>query len=132
MTHTEWIKKCIEKFQNPPELREGERFTIKGNTVIDKKTNLQWEQSGSQKPVNFGGAKKLENDQWRLPTRNELYSLLLINPINDWFIDPIFDKTQNYCWSSDLCTDRSAWYVSFNYGYVYWSCDDNYVRLVRR
>ena len=47
--------------------------------------------------------------------------------------NPIFDKKQEWCWSSDKCSPGGAWHVNFNYGYVNWLDLRSYyyVRVVR-
>ncbi|MDM8541978.1 DUF1566 domain-containing protein [Desulfococcaceae bacterium HSG9] len=140
-------------------------YEDRGVIVLDRITGLMWQQSGSKKGLTYKEAQayieKLNQDRfagyddWRLPTIPELISLLeseeqteglYINPIFDkkqnwcWSSDtnPIFDKKQkkqNWCWSSDTVKGSSglAWLVYFNYGdvdynYLSTTC---YVRLVR-
>jgi len=111
-------------------------------TITDYATGLMWQKSGSEyMPYKDAKAyieelnsKKFAGySDWRLPTVDELKSLLTPKAMNgDLYIDPIFDKTQRYCWTSDQHASGGAWRVSFGYGSVYWSIDDNgYVRAVR-
>ncbi len=62
------------------------RLEIGVETVIDRATGLAWQRSGSRYPLTFAGAHEYVeglnlrdyggNRQWRLPTVNELLSLL--------------------------------------------------------
>ncbi len=115
------------------------------DTVIDHATGLTWQQSGSENYMAYKPAleyvRELNRkrfagfDDWRLPTVDELASLLEPEEqSNDLFINPIFDETQRYCWTSDQRGSGSAWPVYFGNGYVDWYDLDGggyYVRAVR-
>ena len=49
---------------------------------------------------------------------------------NDIYIDPKFDKTQMWIWTSDLIVASGFWVVYFNYGFCL-SNDFNYYHSVR-
>jgi hypothetical protein len=109
------------------------QFERKGKVVIDHASGLMWEQSGSPDPRTYQQAlayvKKLQDEEfagykdWRLPTIEELGSLLETSKLNgDLYIDPVFDKTQPWIWSADSDGGSSAaWRVSFDDGDVYWN-----------
>ncbi len=117
---------------------------VKNDTVvIDRRTNLVWHQSGSP---DFIALKKIKpyiqsvNDSkyagysdWRLPTIEELSSLLKSEKSEGLYISPVFDRKQIFCWSSDKDNSGARWYVFFGGGTVW--CDPynfhGYVRLVR-
>ncbi len=114
----------------------------KDGTISDHATGLMWQQSGSggilyKKTGEY--VSKLNSDQfagyddWRLPTIDELMSLLEPEEqSNDLYISTLFDKEQRWCWSSDRRLSEGAWGVRFSYGLVYWHDDVNvYVRVVR-
>ena len=102
-----------------------------GGTIPDRATGLIWEKGGSPTPRSLKRArsyvKKLNKDKfagysdWRLPTIEELASLLESQKTNGRHIDPLFDKKQARCWSSDegpkfggeSFTPPQAWYVNF-------------------
>ena len=99
--------------------------------VTDRATNLLWQQSGSEYPLTWHQAheyiKRLNqirlggNDNWRLPTINELMSLLTPTPHGeDYCIEPLFDRSQRWLWSCDRRSFTAAWYVSIDMGFISW------------
>lgn len=110
-------------------------------TVSDPKTGLMWKRKCQPKEYTYDEAIKLfkGNDSfagyndWRLPTIDELKTLLLKNPP---YIDTeAFPNNPSYVLSGSLNVGNSsvAWYVDFDYGVVLnGSRYSNYaVRLVR-
>ena len=107
-------------------------FKVNGDgTVTDRATGLMWQQAGSDYPVTWYEAHEYVSQlnekrfagraDWRLPTVNELMSLLTDVPkAGDLCIEPIFDPTERWLWSSDRCSFVAAWYVSVDMGYVSW------------
>ena len=102
---------------------------VANNRIYDNATGLMWQKSGTKYPVNWHQAKtyieKLNKEDpctgtnWRLPTTDELITLLYKPPEGtDYCIEPVFDTTQKWLWSSDKCTFLSAWYVSLDLGFV--------------
>ena len=103
-------------------------------TVTDRATGLMWQKSGSFRIKSWERGKvyvkKLNKDRfagysdWRVPTIEELASLLTKKRTNKLHIDPLFDKKQKFCWSSDMMPSTSAsafpviWYVNFVTGRV--------------
>ncbi len=99
--------------------------------VADRATGLLWQQAGSEYPLTweqahgyirainqwrFGGRR-----DWRLPTVDELMSLLTEAPQRDTLcMDPVFDPRQRRLWSSDRRSFTAAWYVSVDMGFVWW------------
>ncbi|RLC09264.1 MAG: hypothetical protein DRI57_22435 [Deltaproteobacteria bacterium] len=76
-------------------------------------------------------------NDWRLPTLEELMSLLESERVNSHYIDPVFDRKQLSCWSADKRSSGGSWDISFDLGYVSFDLGDvgwhgiSYVRLVR-
>ncbi|MCP4105054.1 MAG: DUF1566 domain-containing protein [Desulfobacteraceae bacterium] len=99
-------------------------------TVTDSVTGLMWEKSGSDNYMNYDNARAYIDDlnrrkfaghnDWRLPTLEELASLLENKRIDDCYIDPVFDCEVFWCWSADKTASGGAWYVDFSSGYVDW------------
>jgi hypothetical protein len=87
-------------------------------TITDRATGLMWEQKGSKKEKSGYYAKKhiktlnkkkfAGYDDWRIPTIEELYSLLEPTTNKQLYINPVFATKAYHCWStdeSDLPTD---------------------------
>jgi hypothetical protein len=81
-------------------------------TVTDKVTGLVWQKGGSPSDMKFDAATKYVDElnssrfgghgDWRLPTMEELYSLMEGTPNNsEKFMDNLFDPAQSVCWSAD-------------------------------
>jgi len=112
-------------------------------TVTDHATGLMWQKFGSKDYMSHDNAEKYINglnrqrvagyDNWRLPTVEELMSLLENKEMNgDFYISPLFDKKQRWCWSSDRCGSGGWWGVLFTHGRIDWYVSDlYYVRGVR-
>lgn len=80
--------------------------------ILDRATDLMWEQRGSPNSIDFPAAKeyirKLNADKfagfidWRLPTLEEAMSLMESKQLNEnLHIDPLFSRTQQYIWTVD-------------------------------
>jgi len=100
-------------------------------TITDETTGLIWQQAGSAYQMNWQNAAgyiaQLNRKQfaslqtWRLPTINELMSLLIKTPHGeDYCIESLFDLKQKALWSMDKRSFTSAWYVSIDMGFVAW------------
>jgi len=101
-----------------------------GEVVYDAFTGRYWQKSGSDEPLTFkraaGYIKQINRQKpggysdWRLPTLEEAMSLMEPKKqSNGLYIDPVFDKTQEWIWTADKESASRAWYVYFNYGYCY-------------
>lgn len=111
--------------------------------VLDLRTGLTWQQSGSREGMTFKEAQAYIEElngkvfagyaDWRLPTLEEAMSLMQPKE-NEYglFIDPVFDKSQRWIWTADKYSASASWYVGFNDG----DCNVDvynhyYVRAVR-
>ena len=99
--------------------------------VLDLTTGLLWQRSGSRYPCNWLQAKSYvhslnvkkfaDRDSWRLPTIDELVTLLRPSPqLQDLCIAPLFDATQRWLWSADRRSFVAAYYVDVQLGFVGW------------
>lgn len=98
-------------------------------TVTDRATGLMWQKSGSPGSLDNSAARryiKQLNKQrfanyvdWRMPTLEELASLLKRTGASGIYIDSVFDIQQTSCWSADSSDYPSGgWIVSFKKGEV--------------
>ncbi|MEJ2233656.1 MAG: DUF1566 domain-containing protein [Syntrophobacterales bacterium] len=102
-------------------------------TVTDRATGLMWQKDGSPKPLTLKRATYYINSlndkrflgysDWRMPTVEELASLIRKNVKRGLHINPLFTTKQKPCWSSDsgFVEDREikdVWIVSFIEGKV--------------
>ena len=118
-------------------------------TITDHATSLMWQQSGSNKQIKykdtenyisrlngirFVGTSFADYRDWRLPTVQELMSLLEEDKqSNGLYINPIFDNKQRWCWSANILSLGSVWGVNFSYSGVrcYYLNYGSYARAVR-
>jgi serine/threonine-protein kinase len=112
--------------------------------LMDSATGLVWQRSGSldlldgsraQDYIDHLNTLKLGGfTEWRLPTVDELISLLKPVPRgSDFCTASMFDRRQKWLWSCDRKSFRASWYVNMEMGYVDWQDDTCYfyVRAVR-
>ncbi len=107
-------------------------FEIRSDgTIADHATGLVWQQAGSRYPGTRQHAVTYvedlndrcfgERSDWRLPTINELITLLRPkqNAI-DLCIAPLFDQRQRWIWSVDRRSFVAAYYVDMELGFIGW------------
>ncbi len=125
-------------FTNDYKLQNG------GKVVFDRASGLTWQQSGSDENMNYEKAKTYINklnsgkvagySDWRLPTLEEAMSLMEPTKKNGVLkIDSVFDKNQEWIWTSDLYRASKAWVAHFYDGDCenYYISNTGYVRAVR-
>lgn len=109
-------------------------------TVTDLSCNLIWQISGTRFPVNRAGAflyiEQLNDEcfaglnTWRLPTVNELLSLVDRTPEGrSYCIQSIFDTRLKWLWSCDRCTYITAWYVNHELGFAGYNDFDSFYHV---
>ncbi|NUO81578.1 DUF1566 domain-containing protein [candidate division KSB1 bacterium] len=99
------------------------------NVVVDRMTDLMWQQAASSQPMLFRLALTWIDNlnkcgfagfyDWRLPTLSEAMTLVEESPNeHGLYIDAIFNARQrSWIWTSERGGADLAWYVNFNYGY---------------
>ncbi len=126
------------------------RFEIHGNEVYDTQTRLTWARCsvgqewkeghcwGTIGRFSFQEAQQQAGKGWRLPTKDELFSLVDSGrstfPTLDTTAFPDMDELFPWYWSSTSNGDAIAWYVDFKDGYTSGFISDSSpfsVRLVR-
>lgn len=105
------------------------RFVINGEYAYDIKTDLTWKRcsygqvwrepsgcTGKPTLITFDDAKQLEKDGWRIPTLDELNSIVITkrSPTIDSTIFP--NTPPVYYWATDNRDKSAAWYVFFENG----------------
>ncbi|DAB30602.1 MAG TPA: hypothetical protein CFH84_03145 [Sulfurimonas sp. UBA12504] len=102
-----------------------EYFQVQKNGVDDKLNNIIWEPLDNKQKANYEEAKdicefkKTNGKSWRLPSVDELYSLVNYNYIKPALNTEIFSKIQNkYYWSDDAFSAKDAYVVGFSIGSV--------------
>jgi serine/threonine-protein kinase len=99
--------------------------------VYDRTTGLLWQKSGVAYPHDWDQSHRyidrLNRERtggradWRLPTTDELMSLLTPTPQGrELCIAPVFDPLQKSLWSCDRSSFIAAWYASLDLGFIYW------------
>jgi hypothetical protein len=122
-------------------------------TITDKVTGLMWQKGGSPSEMTFYDAGKYVEQlnsnlfsgygNWRLPTMEELCSLLERDPNkNEKFIDNLFDPAQSVCWSADENQQysgtsvplrvKAAFYVNFARGETSAGVADRFMATAQR
>ena len=115
-------------------------FTNSGEAVFDRATGLTWQRGGSPFPQQWGKAQEYIDqlnqsnhcgiNSWRLPTVNELLSLLDREKSGT---DPrFFEADRKWLWSSDLHGKLERWFVNLDMGYAASQDKDclNHIRAV--
>ncbi len=119
----------INDIHGPLQYIENSLGLVKNGVIVDKTTSLVWQQSGSESPLQWKQAQdyiKNLNQQrfggyedWRLPTINELLSLLTPPPPGeDFCFQSLFSLVQKWIWSGDTRSKRAAWFVDVEMGFV--------------
>jgi hypothetical protein len=137
-----------------PMLPPTDQYVLNGDTVLDKKSGLTWARcsagqhwqenkgcTGRISSLKWDAAMDLSRDGWRVPTLDELKTLLSATCLAPSINEEVFPgtranpRTMGY-WSSTTKgspLDRYVWVVFFDSGYfAYGNLDSSYsVRLVR-
>jgi hypothetical protein len=109
------------------------RYVIRGGEVLDTQTRLTWARCsvgqvwekehcvGMVTSFNFDEAQKQAGAGWRVPTKDELVTLVNSERTNFPIIDiaafPEMDAGHPWYWSATSNGKDIAWYVDFGNGY---------------
>lgn len=119
----------IDALGQPLRYRSPSFQELPPSLIADPHADLIWQQAGSEYPFSWQKARAYIDqlnrhrfggiDSWRLPTVEELMTLLTPPPRNDAFcIPPVFDTTQKWLWSSDRSSFTAAWFINLELGFV--------------
>lgn len=138
-----WVKANVLCTNQKKEMQSDEGFERTKSGVRDSRNGLTWEAVGDKKrrkmKLNFEAAQeycdgKSDGDlQWRLPTLDELYSIVNYNYVKPSVNKAIFgDMQRKYYWTDDTFTDDMAYVVGFAVGSVATSdmINESYFRCV--
>jgi len=122
----------IDDLNQPKEFVENEFQKTSNKTVKDLSTNLIWQQSGSRHPMTWQQAQNYIHmlsesrfdgyENWRIPTINEMLSLLSSLSNDNFCMKPVFSNHQKWLWSCDTRSKKSAWTLDAQMGFV--TCSD--------
>lgn len=124
------------------------RYVIKGGELYDRKTELTWQRcsvgqqfrgagcGGKVRQITWDEAKAEEKGGWRMPTKDELATLIsptCKDPAMNEEAFPGLDKEKLWYWTSTVNGDFLAWLVNFADGSStsFDRTDVGAVRLVR-
>jgi hypothetical protein len=99
------------------------RYQIAGGEVLDTQTKLVWQREASPKTMTWADAQATCTGPWRLPSVNELQTLVdetQLAPAIDTKAFPDFLAGSSHdCWTSSPVAGLSSpawWYVEFDTG----------------
>ena len=130
--------------RTPSVLSTDGRFVDNGDgTISDTKNRLMWQKEGSDSELTHEEAgeycKKLDlagNKDWRLPTVDELETLVDRTKYDPAIVSSLFKTKSSYYWTSIIHAEDpgGAWVVGFYGGYVgsYYRGGRGCVRAVRQ
>ncbi len=116
-----------------PSIYRPTRFDAIDDTLaLDRSNRLLWQRSGAPHPMAWQDAHQYvahlnstrlgDSADWRLPTVNELITLLTHPPTDPqrWCAPAIFDRRHCNLWSCDRRSFTSAYVVRTDIGFVSW------------
>lgn len=123
-------KRALERFElnrlGRPNAYVRNRYKKLNDVVCDEATGLTWQREGSPFPQSWNKAVEyielLNNSRhcgigsWRLPTVNELLSLL--DEEKSGTDAAFFDQDRKWVWSCDMHGKTERWFVNLDMGYA--------------
>jgi hypothetical protein len=104
----------------------GDTREVHVEVVVDNATGLMWMRKGHGNYLNWDEAQKWVTrlnqlgyagyQDWRLPTLEEAVSLLEPNKRDALYIDPVFSRRLDGCWTGDKMGELFGWHVGYEDG----------------
>jgi hypothetical protein len=123
------------------------RYVIRGAEVYDSQTKLTWSRcsvgqewkdahcTGAINNFSFEAAQKQAGGGWRIPTKEELVTLIDTGRKNFPAVDtaafPDMDPGHRWYWTSTPNGNTIAWYIDFTDGYTSGFIDEANIFAVR-
>lgn len=139
-----WAQTCDESLAKTAPT---ERFMVEGSEVKDSKTGLTWQrcaigqsgehcEEGSATSLKWHEALAHNNDQWRVPTKEELLTIVEKQCEKPAMNLEVFSNAPSSAYwtaSADENSESHAWTIAFGsgYEYIFLKFGDWPVRLVR-
>ena len=135
---------CLDENSRPLNYVPNKFIDNNNGTITDQATGLMWENPDSSRNMTyqqldafvrqFNDYTKLAgNSDWRLPTGEELMSILEPEIKSKLYLNPIFNGRTFKCWTADVAEDNTAVCGLFKAGIIQ-CCSRNFAssfRLVR-
>jgi serine/threonine protein kinase len=112
-------------------------------TIVDLATGLIWQKMDNGSPVSHADAdsyietlndsRKSRISKWRLPTVNELLTLVHNPRLSENSCpNDVWQQENQWYWSCDRRSEKTSWYVNTRLGYTGWQQNNcrNHVRAV--
>lgn len=121
----------LNRLWQPKQYVNNDYHLADDHCIVDRATGLCWQRSGAPFPVTWRQAhayidelnriRFADRDDWRMPTIDELVTLLTPLPIDDQLcIEPVFEPVFHSLWSADRKSFVAAYYASMDLGFVSW------------
>ena len=112
----------LDQLLHPEKYHEQRLEILDASHVRDLNTGILWQRRGSEYTLDWNQAAEyvaslnrqrcLGRDTWRLPTMEELLTILRPPDIDrDFCLPQAFNGALHWLWSSDWCSKKQAWMI---------------------
>ena len=112
----------LDQLMRPVTFHQQQFAVLDASHVRDLNTGILWQRRGSEYTLDWpqasgyvaalNGQRWLGRDTWRLPTMEELLTILRPPTVDrDFCLPQVFTGDMHWLWSSDWCTKKQAWTV---------------------
>jgi serine/threonine-protein kinase len=121
----------VDELWQPSHFTGNDFVRLEGGCILDRTTGLVWQESEQGEPLGRMEADRIIRSLntarycgltgWRLPTVNELLTLVNDPAVPDGYCGPHVPETgRNWYWSCDRRSEKTSWYVNIRPGYTGW------------